>query len=88
MTDATAPEMSEWRRRNGYALLRMRTDVSGASGIPVKRPGDLVLAKWHGGGPPFATGWMLHGIGFSCIINAPDVDVIEQPSMRTQGDAP
>jgi hypothetical protein len=78
----TDPEMSGWRRRHGYALLRLRTDVTGASGIPVKRPGDLVLARWHDGTPPFARGWMLHGIDFECILTAPEVDVIEQPSER------
>jgi len=77
--ETTDPEMSEWRRRNGYALLRLMTDVRGASDTPVKRSGDLVLARWHNGMPPFAKGWMLHGVGFGCILNAPDAEVIEQP---------
>jgi hypothetical protein len=38
-----------------------------------------VLARWHPGTPPFAQGWLLHGIGFSCILNAPDVEVLEKP---------
>ena len=76
MTDLlTDPEMSEWRRRNGFALLRLMTDVTGASDTPVKHSGDLVLARWNAM-PPFVNGWMLYGIGFSCVLNEPDVEVI------------
>lgn len=77
--DRLRPEMHRWRSHNGYAILRLRTDVRGASYTSVKRPGDLVLARWHTGIVPFAKGWMLHDIGFTCILNEPDVEVMERP---------
>jgi len=52
------------------------TDVQGASDTPVKFAGDIVLARWHDGTAPFTTGWLLHGVGFGCILNEPDVEVL------------
>ena len=79
MARTTEPFFRPWRSYHGYAVLRLRTDVTGASMKPVKRAGDLVLARWHNGALPFAKGWMLHDIGFVCILNEPDVVVVERP---------
>jgi hypothetical protein len=78
MARTTEPFFRPWRSHNGYAVLRLRTDVTGANRKPVKRAGDLVLAHWHQGAP-FATGWMLHDIGFACVLKLDDVEVIERP---------
>jgi len=65
-----------WRDHHGYALLRLRTDVTGANRQPVRRAGDLVVARWHKGAP-FKTGWMLIGIGFACVLGERDVEVVD-----------
>lgn len=83
--DEFSSVMRPWRSHNRLAVLRLRTDVTGASRVPVKRAGDLVLACWHEG-KPFATGWMLHHIGFACVLNEPDVEVIERSVDRITAD--
>lgn len=72
----TDPLLKAWRSHQGLAVLRLRADVVGASRIPVRRAGDLVLARWHSGKPPLAKGWLIRGIGFLCIMNEPNVEVV------------
>jgi hypothetical protein len=84
MSETTDPRMTEplmrpWRSHHGLAVLRLMVDVVGASRIPKRRAGDLVLASWHNGQPPMAKGWLIWDIGFPCIVNEPDVEVIERP---------
>lgn len=67
-----------WRSYQGLAILRLKADVTGASGIPIRRAGDLVFAKWNSQ-PPFAKGWRILEIGFACIMNESDVEVLERP---------
>lgn len=71
-------ELRGWRSYHNLAVLRLKVDVVGASTVAVKRAGDLVLAHWHTQ-PPFITGWMLRDVGFTCVLNEPDVEVIERP---------
>lgn len=75
----TDPLLRSWRRGQGFAVLRLRSDVVGASRIPVRKTGDLVFATWSSGQPPLAKGWLLHDVGFTCILRQPDVEVIERP---------
>lgn len=75
----TDPLLRPWRSHQGLAVLRLRVDVTGASRIPQRRAGDLVLARWHTGRPPMAKGWLIQDVGFLCIVNEPDVEVIERP---------
>lgn len=75
--DVFSPVMRWWRLYHGYAILRLRVDVSGAAGL-VKPRGDLVLARWREG-RPFITGWLVQNIGFTCVLKESEVEVIERP---------
>ena len=74
-----SPLLRGWRVYHRLAVLRLRTDVVGASRIPIRRSGDIVLASWSSGMKPFAKGWRIRDIGFTCILNEPDVEIIERP---------
>lgn len=75
----TSPLLRGWRSHNRLAVLRLKVDVTGASRIPIRRAGQFVLGRWWNGDQPFAKGWMIQNIGFSCILNEPDVEVVERP---------
>jgi hypothetical protein len=75
----TDPLLRSWRRARGFAVLRLRSDAVGASRIPVRKSGDLVFATWSAGQRPLAKGWLLHDIGFTCVMKESDVEVIEEP---------
>jgi len=69
--------MRPWRVHHGLTVLRLNVDIAGADLEPRWRAGDLVLARWWHGQPPFAKGWMVQDISMSCILNEPDVDVVD-----------
>lgn len=75
----TDPLLRPWRSHQGLAVLRLRADVVGARRIPVRRTGDLVFAAWSSGQPPLAKGWLIQDVGFLCVMNEPEVEVIERP---------
>ena len=77
--DVFSPLLAPWRRHQRLAVLRLRADVVGASRVPVYRAGQRVLATWSSGQRPLASGWIIRGAGFLCIMNEPDVEVIERP---------
>jgi len=75
----TEPLLRGWRSGRGLTVLRLRVDITGASGVPVCRAGDLVFARWNTGQPPIAKGWVIQDIDFLCVLNEPDVEIIERP---------
>jgi hypothetical protein len=75
----TDPLLRPRRSRQGLAVLRLKADVVGASRIPKRRAGEMVFARWSAGQPPLAKGWIIQDVGFLCIMNEPDVEVIERP---------
>jgi hypothetical protein len=74
-----SPLLRPWRSHQRLAVLRLKVDVTGASLIPARRAGDIVLATWSPGNQGLAKGWMIRGLGFLAIVNEPDVEVIERP---------
>jgi hypothetical protein len=67
-----------YRHDNSFVRLRLKHDISGAALTIVRRAGDLVDARWWDGQPPFARGWFIQGLGFSCVLKPEDVEVIER----------
>lgn len=53
------------------ATLRLKKDIVGASRVPARNAGDLVEAIWvdH---QPLAKGWLVQGIGFTCVLTSND----------------
>ena len=73
-----SPEWKPWRVREGLSILRLKVDVRAAAIEPARRAGDLVLAAWTERTPHFAAGWLLRGLGFICILDDRDVEVVER----------
>lgn len=74
-----SPMLRNWRAAQGFGVLRLRKDVAGADARALARNGDLVLAHWVEGDPNIADGWRLDGVGFLCVLNEPDIEVVERP---------
>ena len=77
--DYLRPELRPWRSFYGFAVLRLRVEIKGADRTPKRMAGDLVLARWRDSQPPMADGWLIHGIGFPCVMQEPDVEVVAPP---------
>jgi hypothetical protein len=78
-TEVRSPTFRAWLSYRRLAALRLRVDVTGTSRIPTRRAGEIVLASWSPGIRPLAKGWMIQDIGFLCILNEPNVEVIVAP---------
>jgi hypothetical protein len=65
-----------YRRHNRLVRIRLKVDIRGHARTIVRRAGDVVEARWWNGTPPFAKGWFVQDLGFSCVINPADVEEI------------
>jgi hypothetical protein len=64
-------------------VLRLEVDlIRPTSGDVIFPAGDLVVAHWTGGLYGLAKGWLIHNVGFTCVMREPDVSIAPPPSIR------
>ena len=79
MSKSETTLMRRFRAHHGLALLRLKVYIKGAPFAPKALAGDTVTARWNDGATNIARGWVIQDIGMLCVLNEPDVEVIERP---------